>query len=139
MKTRKEPIPNYYKCLKVEIYRNLHFPEVIYSIRDCKTRRVIGYTQNLVLENAEFIVSQTGRDRVLREKRKNVHAVIRGTPIPSGGTSHSGRLITYNPYLSNQFYLKNKPECKVLRARRVIITNGRIKADGIIFMDNDQL
>lgn len=124
---------------RVEIYRNLHKNGVVYSIRDCKTRRVIGYTKDIVLKNVEFKVNQTGRNRVLKEKRKNVHAVIRGIPIPSGGTSHSGRLITYNPYLSNQFYLKNKPECKILRANRVTIINGRIKAEGIIFMDNDQL
>lgn len=71
--------------MKVEVYRNLHKNGIVYSIRDQKTKRVIGYSSNLTLKDVKFCVNQTGRERVLREKRKNVHAFIRGT-IVSGGT-----------------------------------------------------
>ena len=119
---------------KVEVYRNLHKKGVVYSIRDRKTKLVITHVSNLTLIDVKFHVNQRGRKRVLIEKRKNVHAVIQGR-ISSGGTSQRGRLITYNPYISNQFFLKNNPSVKVYSARQVNITNGKIKGTGLIFIN----
>jgi hypothetical protein len=47
----------------------------------------------------------------------------------------SGRLITYNPYKSNQFVLKNNPTVKVFEAKRVNIINGKIMGIGIVSME----
>lgn len=62
--------------MRVEIYRNLHNGKL--SIRDAKTKHVIGHAARVYLHDARFKVSQAGRKRVLREKRKNVHAVVNG-------------------------------------------------------------
>lgn len=121
---------------KVEVYRNLHKKGVVYSVRDCKTKLVVAHVSDLNLSDVKFKVNQAGRRRVLKEKRKNVHAVIQGI-ISSGGTSHTGRLITYNPYKSNQFVLKNNPEVKISSAKRVNIINGKIKGIGIIFITDE--
>ncbi|TFG99972.1 hypothetical protein E4H12_00850 [Candidatus Thorarchaeota archaeon] len=40
---------------------------------------VFGYSSHLLLKDATFVVSVTGRQRVLRNQRKNVHAGIIGT------------------------------------------------------------
>lgn len=40
--------------------------------------RVIGYAKAVTLRDAHTVVSEAGRQRVLREKRKNVHAYIDG-------------------------------------------------------------
>jgi len=124
------------KHKRVEIYRNLHKKGIVYSIRDQSSGLVIGYTSNLNLKDVKFKVNQSGRNRVLKEKRKNVHAVIQGT-ITSGGTSQKGRLITYNPYTSNQFFLKNNPSVKVYFADKVNITKGKIRGTGLIFIRGD--
>jgi len=62
--------------LIVETYRNLH--------RGCISVRRKGLvkqcTAKIALTNATFVVQQGGRKRVLREKRKNVHAFVKGTP-----------------------------------------------------------
>lgn len=90
----------------VFIYRNLHKTSPqggpIYSIRDVATGLVCGHTETITLTNATFVVGEKGRDRVRREKRKNVHAGVRGTPTaetPPGGYSHA----YYNPHKVDTF------------------------------------
>lgn len=62
--------------MKVEVYRNLNNGRL--SIRDAKTKLVVGHADRVKLTDVTFHVSQAGRERVLRERRKNVHAVVRG-------------------------------------------------------------
>ena len=88
--------------MRVEVYWNLH--KKCFSVRDCKTGRVVGHTDILWLKNPKFIVRKSGRDRVLREGRKNVHAFVRG----DYGTSKEAfwfewRDATYNPYKYSTF------------------------------------
>jgi len=58
----------------VYCYRNLH--------KKCISVRQNGivkcHTSEILLEDATFIVNQKGRERVVREKAKNVHAFIKG-------------------------------------------------------------
>lgn len=70
--------------------------------------RVIWREKYVVLSNARGKVSEAGRQRVLRERRKNVHAGIVGewSPIP---TAHQipAKQVTYNPYKYSQFVWKD--------------------------------
>lgn len=61
------------------IYRNLH--NDCYSIR--YKDYVIAHAKELVLYNVTFKVSEKGRQRVLHERRKNVHAYALATFIDS--------------------------------------------------------
>ena len=66
--------------MKVDVYRNLH--NGMYSIksREADTRGlVIAWAEYLWLDDVEFVVSDAGRNRVLRERKKYVHAFVRGT------------------------------------------------------------
>ena len=66
--------------MKVDVYRNLH--NGMYSIksREADTRGlVIAHAKQVWLDDVEFVVSDAGRNRVLREKKKYVHAFVRGT------------------------------------------------------------
>ena len=68
------------KAFRREVYRNLHFrDEVVYSVR--KDRLVEGHALCHVMDGVTFHVSLNGNRRVRDEKRKNVHAVIRGHVI----------------------------------------------------------
>lgn len=55
-----------------------HAVKRCFSIRDAKTRKVIGYTDRIVLRNVCFLVSQAGRERVLKERVKHIHAYVLG-------------------------------------------------------------
>ena len=97
---------------KVFVYYNLHKHK--WSVKDVKTGRVIGHHYEVQLYNATFKVREAGRARVLKEKRKNVHAGVEGyltTDVLArkmDGTilweSQSERhKVTYNPYKYETF------------------------------------
>lgn len=62
---------------------------------------VIAHSTDVALRYVTPRVSQAGRQRVLRDRQKNVHAGLVGTWVPSdlkGPTAESSGSITYNPY-----------------------------------------
>jgi hypothetical protein len=68
------------KAFRRDVYRNLHFgDEVVYSIR--KDGLVEGHALCYVMDGVTFHVGPKGNQRVRDEKRKNVHAVVRGHVI----------------------------------------------------------
>lgn len=88
----------------VFVYRNLH--KHCWSIRSARTRLVIGHAETVLLQAASPKVSEAGRQRVLQERRKNVHAGIVGMllsmgPAPEG--MESWTRVTYNPYAGPTF------------------------------------
>ena len=60
----------------VSVYRNLS--RKCFSIRDKKTGLVVAYADGFRIENAKCKVYESGRHRVLKNKQKNVHAMIDG-------------------------------------------------------------
>lgn len=85
---------------QVEVYWNIN--KKCFSVRDTKTNKVILHTDKISLENAKFVVRQGGRNRVLREKQKNVHAFVRGY-ICTNKFPDGARAATYNPYKHDSF------------------------------------
>ena len=71
------------------------------------------------IENAQYVVSEKGRQRVLKERRKNVHAFVRGTllsyhkallyPELEIGSRYEKALdvVSYNPFKGPKFTWKN--------------------------------
>ena len=49
------------------------------------------HTANVVLKDCKFIVSEAGQRRVREEKKKNVHAFVKGHV----STARSGRIIRF--------------------------------------------
>jgi len=67
--------------MRVFVYRNLHRKGVWYSLRALEgpfKGRVVGHAEGIDLYDVEFVVSEAGRQRVLKTRRKNVHAGITG-------------------------------------------------------------
>ena len=59
----------------------------------------------LTLQGARFTVSEAGRQRVLREHRKNVHAFVTGTLVAYRAAVVPGAVgVTYNPYAAPTFF-----------------------------------
>lgn len=90
--------------MKVAVYFNLHKKTFsIKALEGANKGRVIDYSDDVTIENATFKVSQAGRNRVLQEKRKNVHAYVIGELKSTTEAAIVGEKITYNPYLYNSF------------------------------------
>lgn len=88
---------------KVFVYRNLKFKHrPVYSVRDVKTGRVVAHAESITLKDVEFVVGQKGRERVIREKSKNVHAFVKGKPVDAVEQNNS-LPATYNPYKYKTF------------------------------------
>ena len=120
--------------MEVEVYRNLH--KNCWSVRDNKTGRVIDHVDDIHLENTTLVVRPAGREKVLREKRKNVHAFIKGTPsICSNGhymCSYIFDRVVYNPYRYASFVLEDTEE-PITQAKYIYLSN-----QGKVFMGGEE-
>jgi hypothetical protein len=103
-------------------YRNLNRKGVVWSVRSKKTGLVVARLPVVVLKNVELKVSQAGRKRVLRAKRKNVHAGAQGTWLRGVKEIIGMNLvpIKYNPYKMKSFRTKTS-DLPVLSAKYVIL------------------
>ena len=111
---------------KVEVYFNLH--KKLFSVRDCKTGRVIDHTNHIAIANPQFVVRKAGRERVLRERKKNVHAFVRGYILPEDDeacarnyfhTVFHGKEVTYNPYKWDSFVVKDISDSGYVTAKPI--------------------
>jgi len=99
--------------MRVFVYWNLH--RGLWSVKALEgpsKGRVIDRRQALLLANVEGKVSDAGRQRVLREGKKNVHAGLVGTWSEKRYSNQTdiesaiedyGDTITYNPYKYKSF------------------------------------
>lgn len=112
------------RTMKVRVYFNLH--KRTFSIQDYKSRIVLAHRDFIYLTDVEFKVYESGRQRVLRENKKNVHAFVIGELSPWDGLKTTlpeySRMtrIWYNPYKHEQFVdVASKP---VHKAKAAILT-----------------
>lgn len=90
--------------MRVEVYFNLH--KHVFSVRQCSSGRVILHTDKVHIRDPQFVVRKSGRDRVLREGKKNVHAFVRGeiTHFDDFNPDYLDySLVSYNPYKHDTF------------------------------------
>lgn len=92
--------------MKAAVYRNLH--KSCWSVRNRSTGRVEMHADSVMVRDCTFRVGKAGRERVIREGRKNVHAGVYGTVEDSDCTSGlqvTGEWVrvTYNPYKNSTF------------------------------------
>ena len=111
---------------RVQVYYNLH--KKCLSVRH--KGKVIEHAQEVTLTDARFHVQQAGRERVLKEKRKNVHAYVSGklketfwfTQAPKYIWTAKQR-VTYNPYKYKNFV--NKKTLKPVASAEVVHISGK--------------
>lgn len=117
------------KGQRVFVYKNLH--KDCWSVKDVKTGLVLAHTQEIELTDCEFKVSEAGRQRVLNEKRKNVHAGIIGHY--SGDTfslediMKGMQTVSYNPYMAGHFRVRILGT-KITKSEVVRMTNKNVFA-----------
>ena len=127
--------------MNVSIYRNLH--NGLISIKSASSGLVLGHAQSVDVAWADFVVNESGRQRVLKDKQKNVHAYVKGLLLntscfkPYKGRSigpvygaldtiHKATVVSYNPYKAPHFVIKGTSD-KVSKASLCTVSH-----DGII-------
>ena len=113
--------------MQVFVYFNLH--KKCWSVKALEgpnKGRVIAHEDTINLWMPVFKVSQKGRERVLREKVKNVHAGIVGQWYKDSVFELTKCVeVTYNPYKYSSFVTKiNKYPIK--SANIAMLSNGRV-------------
>ena len=89
---------------KVYVYYNL--TKKCWSVRH--KGKVLFHAHDLSLANVEFKVNENGRQRVVREKKKYVHAGAQGVLVEAGlqrGLTY--KPVTYNPYNAGHFITRD--------------------------------
>ena len=110
------------KGLKVYVYFNLHKECLsVKSLSGTCKGLVVLHTNTINLTDVTFKVSEAGRQRVLREQRKNVHAVVVGYIQGFESISSVGyEQAYYNPYRTRTFMSGDNSVCQ---ASSVILKN----------------
>ena len=88
---------------RVRVYYNLQ--KNCLSVVDTSTGRLYCHSHRIELKEAKFHVNENGRQKVLREKRKNVHAYVIGKLV------HEGEHLAYHFEKSENGTLKKVPNC----------------------------
>lgn len=107
----------------IDVYRNLG--RECLSVKSRMTDSyglVIDHVDQIVVNDASFIVHEPSRQRVLEEEKKNVHAFVRGTWATEDEWNPTGEpsKLTYNPYQYDSFVEYNT-ERPIAAARQVCL------------------
>ena len=131
--------------MKTYVYWNLH--KKCFSLM--QRGKVVDHRDKVILKNVEFRVREGGRQRVLQEQKKNVHAFVVGLLITDWGyyslrrskvdylLGDDAERIFYNPYKGPSFnsISRDFTERDVTNAELVGMTIGEgpiIMAEGIV-------
>lgn len=90
-----------------DVYRNLNNGKLSLRGVDVHNRLVVDHTDRVLLTNCEFKVSESGRQKVIENNRKNVHATVRGEVREFESTTLDTEL-TYNPFKFESFVTRDE-------------------------------
>jgi hypothetical protein len=114
---------------RVMVYYNLH--KHTFSVQ--KNGIVVMHADFVKLEDVEFRVRQGGKEKVRKEKSKNVHAFVIGNlvdfcqyPCDEIPEEPTGNVVTYNPYKYDTFVYRDSEE-PIINAKEVDLINSRNK------------
>ena len=109
------------RTAKYYIYRNLN-RGTTFSVK--YRGKVIVVGENIVAHGVRFQVSAAGRTRVLRDRKRNVHAfaVADRFEQPDSIDTSSLTTVSYNPYKAPNFRMG---DIDIFDAPRVMFTGGK--------------
>jgi len=107
------------------IYRNLHkncFSIQMYNTEK-KGYRLLRHAQDILLTNVKTYVSESGRQRTIKEKQKCVHAFIECERFVEFDNisyllNDNMKELTYNPYKQDCFTVEGQP---FIHAEQVVL------------------
>ena len=106
------------------VYWNFHKKCWSVQTKTDKGWRVTSHKDHLLLKNPKFKVSESGRNKVLSERRKNVHAFIYGDLVDDNSIACKFRgNVNYNPYKHLEFMLENDGNCNPINSHPEYVSN----------------
>jgi hypothetical protein len=108
---------------QVRVYFNLHKKMLSVQTKQNGQWKLIGHAEDVYLHNVAFKVSEAGRQRVIKNKRKNVHAFIVGEITDGFKSLDLDPFLTvrYNPYEMDKFQCQGEN----ISSAKTVIINGR--------------
>jgi hypothetical protein len=124
------------RVVRIQVYKNLHLGT--WSVRDPQTGRVLRHAAYVEIEGGICRVQQGARERVLRERRRSVHAYVVGEEVAHGDNSPprlgAWTRFTYDPYRAATFTVADPAHpAPVLGAARM-----RFDAEGAWFSPGEE-
>ena len=128
LRNQQDPRYTIKKNRPVYVYKNLH--------KDCWSVKQHGLVkahirqdESVGLWDCYFHVDVKGREKVLREQRKNVHAFVKGylQDAENVNTDRPATEVAYNPYKYETFVDKSN-EKFVYYADEVLLTHNKVTA-----------
>lgn len=114
--------------MRVYVYRNLKHGRSAKPLYSVMYRgKVIKHVRRILLDNVEFRVREGGRQRVLKEQRKNVHAFVIGNVVRSvmgidkNRDRHLSPNVRYNPFEAGYFQVI--PSGRPIRGAEAVLLN----------------
>lgn len=99
--------------------------------------RVVEHAAIVLMKNCKFVVNERGRKKVCLEKRKNVHAFVRGQVVRTIAVDNQVKMaldgwhqVAYNPYMNTTFVLRDTT-IPIYGAEEVLIISGKVYARGL--------
>lgn len=121
-----------YTGCTVRIYRNLNNGMLSIQAKHGKTWKVVGHVTDCILENVIFRIGEAGRQRVIRERCKNVHAWGEGILVGKTADIFTPIALSYDPYSDQTFMQRGTNhaihKCRYLAAR-----------DNLVFVSPDAI
>jgi hypothetical protein len=112
--------------LLTRCYRNLNTGNMSLTQQINNSWILIGHTDNLVIKCPRFYVSERGRQRVLKNKRKNVHAYCEGILASSSlPTLPPLKEIYYCPYSQSYFSWK-ETGLQLITADLIVVIDNQV-------------
>jgi hypothetical protein len=108
---------------QVKVYRNLKY-KGLFSVQF--EGLVVAHLATVQLVGVTFKVTETGRQRVLASRQKNVHAYAIGT-FTAAQQPSATEPISYDPYHAGHFYRTEGQE-PIYSAAAVLLNNGKAHA-----------
>lgn len=112
----------------VDVYFNLHKNK--YSIKSRQTGKVIMHSYQVYCGLSSFIVQPAGHAKVIKEKKKNVHAFVRTNnwtlaTTPKWFKDLKWERVFYNPYKADYFYDTQSKKIRAAKQTKLIIEDGK--------------
>lgn len=112
------------KIKPVYIYRNLHN-----HLLSIKQNNVVGHSDLILLKNINFVIHQSGHQKTIKEKSKNVHAFVKGYLYEDEICFNNAIQVFYNPYKASFF--RSEEDKEIISADYI-----KIYSDGRMFVIN---
>ena len=115
--------------MKVDIYWNLNAkPASVFSVKSRERDNygiVVKYLKKGCIKDVEFVVQPAGQAWVRKNKRKKVHAFIRGVLVSRGSIKAEGRAM-YSPYKTDTYIdLDTREEVKHTQMVKIGVRKGK--------------